>query len=97
MGSFLLVGKEKPVEVYEILGEGNGAEPRPEWQNIYAEGLSLFSKRKFDEAKSSFQRTIESRPEGDGPSEFLIAQIDLLSKDNDLPKNWNGEIILTGK
>ncbi len=97
MGSFLLVGKEKAVEVFEILGESNGAEPQPEWQKYYAEGLSLFSERKFNEAKSCFQRTIDSRPEGDGPSEFLLNQINLLSNDKELPKNWKGEIILSGK
>ncbi len=97
MGRFLLVGKEKAVEVYEILGESNGKEPEPEWQTIYSEGLSLFSQKKFDEAKNCFQKTIDIRPEGDGPSEFILNQIDQLSNGKDLPKNWSGEIILTGK
>lgn len=97
MGRFFLVGKEKAVVVYEILGEKIGEDPQPEWQNIYSEGLSCFSQRNFDGAKSCFQRTIDIRPEGDGPSEFLLKQIDELSNGKELPKNWKGEIILTGK
>jgi len=97
MGRFLLVGKEKAVEVFEILGEKNGTEPDPEWQTIYSEGLTFFSQRKFDEAKNCFQKTIDIRPEGDGPSEFILKQIEDLSNGKDLPKNWSGEIILTGK
>ena len=97
MGSFLLVGKEKAVLVYEILGESEGEEVEPDWQKFYAEGLSLFSQREFVKAKVYFERTIKARLRGDGPSEFLLTQINMFSKNKSLPENWKGEIVLTDK
>ena len=97
MGSFLLVGKEKAVLVYEILGESEGEEVEPDWQKFYAEGLSLFSQREFVKAKVYFERTIKARLRGDGPSEFLLTQINMFSKNKSLPENWKGEIVITDK
>jgi adenylate cyclase len=70
LGEFLLVGKSKPLVVYELLcrlGEANGQQ-----QGLcadFAEALAAFRKRRWGEAIENFEQCI-AHYGGDGPSSF---------------------------
>lgn len=72
LGQFRMAGKSKPVVVYEILGrmeESNGK--LKDACTIFAEALSAYRRRSWDEAIEKFRQSIEKSGE-DGPSRFYI-------------------------
>ena len=61
----------------------------------YNKGLSLYRERKFKEARKSFNKVLEVKPE-DGPSELYIERCDMLIK-TPPPADWDGVFIMTSK
>jgi adenylate cyclase len=66
--SIRVKGRNAPVEVFELLSEG---EPLPEWVTAYEKGLYAYSSQNFDQAQALFAQVLEQRPE-DGPSGVMF-------------------------
>lgn len=61
----------------------------------YNTGLELYKAKKFVEAKSFFQKALESIPE-DGPSKLYVERCDQLIA-TPPPDNWDGVFTMTTK
>lgn len=82
-----VVGKEKSVKIYELLGTQQ--EVSAEKKDISArfqQAWELYASQKFTEAKSLFQSLQEA---GDIPSQTYITRCDLFLKNPPEP-SWNG-------
>jgi adenylate cyclase len=96
LGAFLLVGKSKPLVVYELvcrLTEANGQQ-----RGLcvdFAEAFAVFRERRWDEASEQFEKCIVHYG-GDGPSLFyksLCAQY----RSNPPEESWDDTVRLTQK
>jgi adenylate cyclase len=68
LDSIRVVGKKQAVVIYELLGlKGALPEEKKEIIDLYAMGLSLYKKRKWNEAIEIFGQIFEKAPD-DGPS-----------------------------
>jgi adenylate cyclase len=95
LGEFQLKGFEKAVSVYELIGTPEESAASQPARDAFALALSLFQRRDFAKAAAAFQRVVELK-NGDGPSEFYLAQIAEL-RDEALPEDWAGQIELKEK
>jgi len=87
-----VVGKEKPVRVYELIGEkGQVADDDLERINSFHEALKLYRDQKWDGALNLFQRY-----EDDTLAGMYIERTKLL-KDNPPGADWTGVFDLTKK
>ena len=74
LGIFVLKGKTKPLELFEILGALEDASPEDlRFQERFAGGLALFRESQWADAAKVFSAALASRP-GDGPSRFFLAR-----------------------
>lgn len=71
MGSFLLKGKTKPVEVFEILGEDVACERIEQLRREFTTARRMFAQGKWAAAASRFEAILSYFPE-DGPSAFYL-------------------------
>jgi adenylate cyclase len=72
LGTFKLKGKLKPIAVHELVsrvGELDGK--REAAFSVFSEGLELFWKQAWEEAREKFAR-VDRELQGDGPSRFFI-------------------------
>lgn len=95
LGEFQLKGFEKAVSVHELLGPTEQTTASPMAQAAFAQAVSLFQRRDFDQAEAAFQRVLELMP-GDGPSDFYLAQIAEFRRQPP-PADWSGQIELKDK
>ena len=94
-GHFIFKSKFRPVEVYELVGPIEKEAETRLWRDVFAEGLRLFQRKKFDAAEAEFKRTLKLRPD-DGPTKFYLTRISEL-RSKELPGDWKGEIDLSEK
>jgi adenylate cyclase len=91
IGEFKLAGKTKPVTIHELVCR---LEDRDERQMrayaVFADALSAFTRRSWDEAINGFQKTIEILGE-DGPASFYI-KLCKYDKEHEPGELWNGVI-----
>ena len=83
-----VVGKNKPVKVYELLGQ-KGLEP--EVSNLlqqYDDGIRLYNARKFAEALTKFELILKDFPL-DGPSKVYKQRCEIL-RDFPPKPDWDG-------
>ncbi|MHB9028169.1 MAG: CHASE2 domain-containing protein [Candidatus Latescibacterota bacterium] len=80
-------GKDNPVRIYELLGK-KGAVPAEtlERRDAYERAFTLYSERRFGEAKELFAFLREA---GDQPAEVLESRCGSLL-DSPPPEDWNG-------
>jgi adenylate cyclase len=95
VGHFILKGFEKVVEVYELVGDKDSAEPTRAWRDTFSQALEQFQKRNFGVAESGFRRTLEIKAE-DGPSKFYLKHIAELGPEPPA-EDWTGAIELKEK
>jgi adenylate cyclase len=95
-GRFILVGKEHPVEVHELLGLSEDS-PKPAWLAEFAAGLAKFEEGALDAAEDHFRRVGEQRPGGDCLSRFYLKQIDALRLSGVDPASWTGVVRMEAK
>jgi adenylate cyclase len=96
LGRFLLVGKSRPVHVFELvtlLAEASSLEK--EYCASFAEGLELFRRQAWEKATGKFQQTLGIR-EGDGPSLFYLRLCARYSQ-NPPGEGWEGVIHMENK
>lgn len=84
-----VVGKEKPVKVYELLAPKNGL-PADTMLLLkdYNEGIQLYHERKFAIALNKFERILTTYPD-DGPSRLYRQRCEVL-RDFPPPADWSG-------
>jgi adenylate cyclase len=96
LGEFLLVGKSKPLVVYELLchlGEANGQQRF--LCGDFAEALAAFKKQRWGEAIEQFEKCIVHYG-GDGPSLFYKRLCEQY-RENPPGEAWDGIVRLTQK
>lgn len=88
-------GKQKAVRVFELVDIQDAPIEKPEWIQVYEQGLSAFRQRDFEKAKEHFQKMRRLRPE-DGPSQVLLERCeDYLASPP--PEDWDGTYTATKK
>lgn len=96
IGSFQLIGKTKPVVIYELLGQESEADVTcREAIQHFLYGVDLFSSRRWDQAEELFLTCLQLREE-DGPSHFYLRLCSHYRSHPPSP-DWQGTIILSSK
>lgn len=92
----VVTGQMRQHVVYEIMGrKGELAPNEISLQRHYAEGLSAYRSRRWDEARTAFSAAIAA-VSGDGPSQTLLHRIEKLERDPP-SVNWDGSWRLESK
>ena len=82
-------GKDKPVRVYEVLGEsGQVDELTMRAIEVYEEALLLYRGRSFEKAIETFKKALEIKPT-DGPSKMYISRCEHFLAEPP-PDGWDG-------
>jgi len=91
LGKFLLVGKSKPLRVYELMGR---LETSDELQRsrcaIFAEALDRFRRQSWEEAIEKFHEILKNHGE-DGPSLFYLKLCEQ-HRENPPGASWQGVV-----
>ncbi len=91
-----VVGKEKPVKVYELIDrKGEIQEKKREVLKIYEEGLRKYQKREWQKALLLFLDALDKDP-NDGPSQTYLNRCEFYAE-NEPPEDWDGVYTLTSK
>jgi adenylate cyclase len=97
IGRFQVVGREKPVAVFELLGfAGEATTPDPRAIERFARALDDYQARRFREAAAGFEEVRRLCGGQDGASEFYLG---LIAGFEAQPPSaeWDGVIRLTSK
>jgi adenylate cyclase len=89
-------GKQEPEHIYEVMGRRG--ELTPERQTLierFAEGLSAYRRRAWDEARVAFIAALDVVP-SDGPSKTFLARLATLEAEPP-PGDWDGVWALNEK
>ena len=82
-------GQSQPQTVYEVLGRtGELTAEQVQMRMRYAEGLTAYRARRWDEARQAFAAALKAVP-GDGPSIILLARMDEFAQ-HPPPVSWDG-------
>jgi adenylate cyclase len=96
VGRFRLVGKQKSLTVYELMGlREHVTEATACLLTEFARGLDWFRQGQWNEAVESFRDTLVQFPT-DGPSRYYLELCEHYL-DHPLPVPWNGVVALTIK
>ncbi len=91
-----VVGKEKPVKVYELIDrKGQMQESKQEVIKLYEDGLKMYRKKEWQKAIDVFKEALNKDPH-DGPSLTYLERCRVYAQDPP-PKNWDGIYVLTAK
>ena len=94
--SLLVVGKQEPQKVFEVLGRKGALSPETSaLVESYAEGLTAYRRGDWAKAEAAFGACLAIAPD-DGPSRTFLARIAHLAVDPPAP-DWNGVWSLTEK
>jgi adenylate cyclase len=89
-------GKEKPIRIYELLGEkGRITEGQKRWKLLYEEGLRSYWAKDFVGARRLFAQVLEISPE-DHPAGVLLKRCEEL-QGNAPAADWDGVFRLKQK
>jgi adenylate cyclase len=88
LGLFTLKGFDKPLEVFEIVGRPEAAEPTKQWRESFAEALRGYEGGHFELAGMGFRGVLELKPD-DGPTKFYLDRLEDLSK-QPIEGDWTG-------
>ncbi len=70
LGTFVLVGKQTPIVLHELIGLDAQLEPKfINYMEVFAQGLAAFRSQQWHEAESYFQQVLSQYPD-DGPSHY---------------------------
>jgi adenylate cyclase len=94
LGAFIMKGKAAALVIHEMLGEV-GIDPVPEWLPDFNAGVTAFEAGDVSGAKASFEKVIAARGGKDGPSEFLLGEIERRAAEP--PAEWSAEVELHEK
>ncbi len=96
LGKFKLVGKAKPIAVYELRDRMEAADEKQKNAcAAFGEALCAFRKRSWDEAKDKFIQTMAEFGGEDGPSAYYVRLCEQY-KQNPPEETWN-EVVCVDK
>jgi adenylate cyclase len=96
VGRFRLMGKQKSLTVYELLGFSEQVTEATKYLlTEFARGLDRFRRSQWKEAAEIFRKTLAQFPT-DGPSRYYL-QLCEHYLDEPPPISWNGVVTLTSK
>lgn len=97
LGTFRLKGKGKPLGLHELVNRSEQAEQtQRETCATFAEGLTAFRNRSWDQARAAFQQCLDVT-ENDGPSQFYLALCDQYLKNPPSEEPWDAVVTLEKK
>lgn len=97
LGRVRLAGKNKPVEIFEILGQqGEATVPDAPALARFEQALGDFSARRFGEAADGFRQVLAMCGGKDGPSDFYLGRIERFRLEPP-PEDWDGTVTLESK
>mgnify|MGYP002139882330 CR=1 FL=1 len=94
VGVFQLKGFEGHVEVHELIGFPDQAEPTREWRDAFESALNCFEQRELELAHMGFGRVLQLKPE-DGPAQHYLERIQDLSHQPN--SDWSTHTIVREK
>jgi adenylate cyclase len=94
LGAFIMKGKASALVIHEMLGEA-GIDPVPEWLPDFNAGVAAFEAGDVNGAKAAFENVIAARGGKDGPSEFLLGEIERRTAEPSA--EWSAEVELHEK
>jgi adenylate cyclase len=96
LDSVIVLGKEEPVGVYELLGYPDEVDDvLKSLVELYARGLGAYRNRNWDEAISHFSGVLSTNP-NDGPSQTMLSRCKDF-KVSPPHKDWNGSFMMATK
>ena len=97
LGMFRLKGKGKPLGLHELVNRsGQADQTQREACMIFAEGLTAFRNRSWDEARVAFQQCLDGT-EKDGPSQFYLTLCDQYLATPPSEELWDAVVTLEKK
>jgi len=97
LGRARVVGRNEPVEIFELLGLQGEEPPIPaEALETFREALGLFTIRSFVDAAEGFRSVSAHCGGSDGPSQFYLSLIGRLEKEPP-PADWDGVVNFESK
>ncbi len=94
LGAYIMKGKAAALVIHELLGE-EGTDAVPEWLPDFLAAVAAFEKGDTAAATELFQKVIATRGGTDGPSTFLLEEMERRAADPATP--WDPEIELHEK
>ncbi len=88
-------GKDDPVSIFELRGQGRPAEQEAELLETFAAGLAAFRRQQWQEAERLLTQCLRLAPQ-DGPATLLLKRTADLAV-NPPPPDWDGTATLTEK
>jgi adenylate cyclase len=96
LGTFLLAGKSRPVEVHELVGRLGDATPRDrERCAMFAEALGAFRRGAWPDALALWQEVLRASGGADGPSRFYLRWCE--AHPAGPPGEWDGVVRMDQK
>jgi len=96
LGRFLVSGKTKSAEVFEVLGPAVEYRPPPAWLDAFDRALGHFQKRELPEAEQLMREVLALRGGNDGPANFYLKEIEK-ARSQPPSATWNGVVVLDAK
>ncbi|MBF0100419.1 MAG: CHASE2 domain-containing protein [Desulfobacterales bacterium] len=88
-------GKAKPIQIYELIAEGNISEKKLTIITEFHKGLEAYRKQRWEEARQAFRSALAVDP-NDGPSIVFMERVNIFEMEPP-PKDWDGVWIMTSK
>ena len=88
-------GKNKPIKIYELMGDKGSENGLREASEIFEAGLNSYMERDWDRAERCFQDVLKLRND-DAPSKVFINRVEMLRK-TELSPDWDGVFVMTKK
>ncbi len=96
LGRFQLVGKSRPITIYELIGRTQDADAlQHDAIHLFAEGLQAFHQREWDQAIGSFRAYLSAYGD-DGPSSYYVEACKQFKR-TPPHHSWEGTITLQKK
>jgi adenylate cyclase len=97
LGAFRLKGKGKALGLHELVNRSDQVEQTQRQAcAIFAEGLTAFRNRSWDQARAVFQQCIDVTGE-DGPSQFYLTLCDQYLTTPPSDESWDAVVTLEKK
>jgi adenylate cyclase len=88
VGSFLLTGKSKPLDIYELIGlAGTMTDSQIELHKLFEQALAAYTRADLVKAQHLFDIVLQHYP-ADGPSLFYYQRCGFYLSDDNTTENW---------
>ncbi|HMJ04988.1 MAG TPA: adenylate/guanylate cyclase domain-containing protein [Chthoniobacterales bacterium] len=91
LGEFRVAGKTESVVIHELLCRSAAQNGESQWIEPFEAGLISFRAGDLPKARDLMRQTCGGRGGSDGPAEFYLRKIEILSE-SPLPTDWDGVV-----